>query len=78
MKRLRVKVGLSPDENGETVVAYTLRHTGGTRATVNGVHSKVLATLMGHTSAATTERYQHPQFDHLHEAIQRANQRKAQ
>lgn len=78
MRRLREKVGLGPDENGEAVVAYTMRHTGGTRATVNGVSGKVLAELMGHTRTSTTERYQHPQIDHLHAAIQKANQRKSQ
>lgn len=77
MRRLREKVGLTADENGESVVTYTFRHTGGTRATVNGVPSKVLAELMGHTSTTTTERYQHPQVEHLHDAINKVNQRRA-
>ena len=78
MQRLRKKLGLELDENGEAIVAYTLRHTGGTRATVNGVSGKMLAELMGHTTTATTERYQHPQANHLHDAIRQVNRRKAQ
>jgi integrase len=75
MRRLREKLGLGPDENGERVVAYSLRHTGATRASARGVRDKVLAQLMGHTNTATTERYQHLQADHLAEAIKRANGR---
>jgi integrase len=78
MRRLRAKLGMGPDENGEQVVAYTLRHTSATRASAQGVRDKVLAELMGHTSTATTQRYQHLQADHLAEAIQRVNTRKAQ
>jgi integrase len=78
MRRLRVRIALGPDENGEPVVAYSLRHSGATRASARGVRDKVLAQLMGHTSTATTERYQHLQADHLAEAIKRANTRKGQ
>ena len=72
MRNLRKKANLGPDENGEEVVAYTLRHTAATRACTSGVPDRVLADLMGHTSTETTRRYQHPQLDHLAEAIQRA------
>lgn len=78
MRRLRDKVGFGPDENGEQVVAYTMRHTAATRACSRGVRDKVLAELMGHTSTEMTQRYQHLQADHLAEAIKRANSRKAQ
>jgi site-specific recombinase XerD len=76
--RLRDKVGLGPDENGEQVVAYTMRHTSATRASARGVRDRVLAELMGHTSTTTTQRYQHLQADHLAEAIKRVNGRKGQ
>ena len=78
MRRLRRKVGLGPDINGEEVVAYTLRHTGGSQACVNGVRDKRLAELMGHTRTSTTERYLHLDADHLHEALEQAQRRRAQ
>jgi integrase len=78
MRRLRAKLGLGPDANGEKVVAYTLRHTAATRACARGVPDRLLADLMGHTDTATTRRYQHPQLEHLAEAIRRANARPAQ
>ncbi|MFO0881789.1 MAG: site-specific integrase [Gemmataceae bacterium] len=78
MRRLREKLGLDVDDNGEKVVAYTLRHTAATRACTRGVPDRVLADLMGHTSTSTTARYQHPQLNHLAEAIKRANAGKAQ
>jgi integrase len=77
MRRLRNKLGFGPDENGEQVVAYTMRHTAATRASSRGVRDKVLAELMGHTNTMTTARYQHLQADHLAEAIKRANSRRA-
>jgi integrase len=78
MRRLRDTLGLGPDDAGENVVAYTLRHTAATRASARGVRDRVLAELMGHTNTATTQRYQHLQADHLADAIRRANSRKAQ
>jgi site-specific recombinase XerD len=78
MGRLRAKLGLGPDENGEQIVSYTLRHTAATRASARGVRDRVLAELMGHTSTSTTQRYQHLQADHLADAIRQANARKAQ
>jgi integrase len=78
MRRLRDKLKLGPDENGERIVAYTFRHTAATRACTRGVPDRVLADLMGHTSVATTARYQHPQLDHLAEAIRQADARNPQ
>jgi integrase len=78
MRRLRVKLGLGPDDNGEQVVAYTLRHSAATRASARGVRDRVLAGVMGHSSTLTTQRYQHLQADHLADAIRHANSRPAQ
>ncbi len=75
MRRLRTRLGLEPDENGEQVVCYTMRHTSATKASARGVRDRVLAELMGHTSTGTTQRYQHLQAEHLAEAIRRVNQR---
>ena len=58
--------------HGENIVAYTLRHTAATRACTSGVPDRVLADLMGHTSTNTTRRYQHPQLEHLADAIKQA------
>ncbi|MFM7149012.1 MAG: tyrosine-type recombinase/integrase [Gemmataceae bacterium] len=72
MRRLRKKLGWTPDENGENVVAYSLRHTGATRASVLGVSDRSLSELMGHTTTSMTRRYQHPPLDHLGQAIRQA------
>lgn len=77
MRRLRAKLGLGPDEKGEQVVCYTMRHTAATRASARGVRDRVLAELMGHTNTETTQRYQHLQADHLANAIRQANERRA-
>ena len=74
MRRLREKVGLKPDENGERIVAYSFRHTAAANATVRLVRDRVLADLMGHAPGSRmTARYQHPQAEHLYAAIQQAN-----
>jgi site-specific recombinase XerD len=73
MRRLRRKLGW-PDR-GEKVVPYTMRHTGATRATANGVSDRRLADLMGHAKTITTARYQHLQVIHLHEALRQAQAR---
>jgi integrase len=78
MRTLRKKLKFDPDERGEQVVNYTLRHTAATRACAAGLRDRVLADLMGHTSTTTTARYQHLQDRHLHEAIRTANARMAQ
>ena len=68
MKRLRRRLGLTPDEAGESVVTYTIRHTGATWATAAGVRDRQLADLLGHTTTRTTARYQHLQVQDLHRA----------
>ena len=78
MRNLRKRVGLGPDERGERVVNYTLRHTAATRACVAGVRDRVLADVMGHSRTDRTARYQHLQDDHLHRAIRTANARMTQ
>jgi integrase len=47
------------NQPGERVVCYTIRHTGATKATLNGVADRLLAGIMGHSSTRTTARYQH-------------------
>ena len=59
MRRLRVKAGIGPDENGEQVVLYTARHTFGTGAAAAGVSDRRLADLMGHTDPKMTQKYIH-------------------
>jgi integrase/recombinase XerC len=78
MRRLRVRAGLGPDENGEQLVAYSMRHSAATRASARGVRDRVLAELMGHSSSSTTQRYLHLQAEHLADAIKRANSRRTQ
>lgn len=78
MKNLRARLSLGPDENGESVVNYTFRHTAATRACAAGLRDRVLAELMGHARTDTTARYQHLQDRHLHDAIRIANARVVQ
>jgi integrase len=59
MMRLRKRLGLEADHTGEKIVAYSFRHTGATRAVRNGVRDFRLASLLGHASPRTTERYVH-------------------
>lgn len=69
MRRLRKRVGIARDRRGETVVAYTFRHTMATLATKAGVRDRTLADLLGHTSTRTTARYQHLDVQHLVDAM---------
>lgn len=71
VRRLCKRLGINPDGRGEPVVAYTFRHTAATDATVRGIHDRILAEIMGHTSTRTTARYQHPKREHLHDALGR-------
>ena len=65
MRYLRRKTGLGVDDQGERIVAYTLRHTGATEAWALGIRDKMLAVIMGHSSTRTTARYIHPHQDHV-------------
>lgn len=71
VRRLRDKVKLAADSRGEKIVAYSIRHTQATAASVNGVPDRVLAEVMGHTSTRTTARYQHVSKNHLRDALKR-------
>ncbi|HLI95888.1 MAG TPA: tyrosine-type recombinase/integrase [Candidatus Baltobacteraceae bacterium] len=77
VKRLRKRTHLERDARGERLVAYTLRHSSATSATINGVPDRVLAELMGHTSTRTTARYQHLSVAHLRAALARLQTRVA-
>jgi integrase len=68
MRRLRVRAGIGPDENGERVVLYTARHTFGSRAAAAGVSDRRLAELMGHTDPKMTQKYIHLANPDLHKA----------
>jgi len=76
MKRLRDRLGYVKDKRGEQVVAYTFRHTAATIAVARGARDRVLAELMGHTTARTTARYQHLQTGHLLDAMRRIRRRR--
>jgi integrase/recombinase XerD len=65
MRVLRKICGIKP-EQGENIVAYTIRHSISTLASGPGkVRDRMLADLLGHTNPKTTRRYQHLQVDHL-------------
>ncbi len=69
MRRLRVKAGVGPDENGEQIVMYTARHTFGTAAAAEGVSDRRLAELMGHTDTKMTQKYIHLANPDLRKAV---------
>ena len=69
MRRLRVKAGIGPDENGEQIVMYTARHTFGTAAAAGGVSDRRLADLMGHTDTKMTQKYIHLANPDLRKAV---------
>lgn len=68
-RRLRVQLHIERDQRGETIVPYTLRHTGATIAAAKGVRDRILADVLGHVETKTTARYQHLQKHHLIEAM---------
>jgi integrase len=68
MKRLRERAGLAPDENGESIVMYSARHSYATAAVASGVSDRRLADLMGHTNTKTTQRYIHLAHSDLYSA----------
>lgn len=71
MRGARVRAGLDPEGAEERVVCYTMRHTGATAATKEGVKEAALAVVMGHAKTATTNRYQHLAGDDAVAAIDR-------
>jgi len=73
IKRLKKRLGLPEDCR-----LYALRHRFGTQAVMNGLDTKTLAQLMGHTSTRMTEHYIHlsGQADHLREAAAQAVRKK--
>lgn len=75
MRRLRKQLGITRDAQGETVVAYTVRHTMATDAAAKGLDNALLSRLLGHTTIRTTQRYLHFQAHHLTEALKRLHQR---
>jgi integrase len=72
MRRIRRRLDLGPDEDGEQICCYTWRHTGATAASAAGVKDRILADMMGHTSTRTTARYQHLDVHHLQAAMEKA------
>lgn len=61
MRRLRIRAGITADENGEQFVLYTNRHTFMTKAGADAsVSQSLLSELAGHTDPRTTARYFHP------------------
>lgn len=69
MRRLRHRLDIKPDRFGETVVAYTFRHSVATLASARGIKDRTLADLLGHVETRTTARYQHLDVGHLREAL---------
>ena len=72
MRRLREKLGFGPDEEGEQIVAYTLRHSSATERTIDGMTERALADQMGHTTTEMLRRYQHLTIKHLGRAMKQA------
>lgn len=70
-RRIRKRLELIADTNGENVVAYTFRHSLATYAASKGVHGRTLADLLGHVETRTTDRYVHLNVVHLREAMTR-------
>ncbi len=74
VRRDRARGGIPADAK-----LYGIRHNFGTRAIVNGVDIKTLATLLGHTSTRMTEHYLHlaGQREHLAASMRLANARRS-
>lgn len=68
-RRLRTWLKIQPDKFGETVVAYTFRHSVATLASARGIKDRLLADLLGHVETRTTRRYQHLDVGHLRDAL---------
>lgn len=74
---LRRRLRIVRDKRGETIVPYTLRHTGATIAAALGVRDRLLADVMGHIDTKTTARYLHLQTQHLQAAMWEVWKRRA-
>jgi integrase len=72
---LRRRLGYRPDDRGEQIVAYTVRHSAATLAAAHGIVDRVLADWLGHVETRTTRRYQHLNVGHIREALLRMNRR---
>lgn len=70
-RRIRRRLAMPRDVNGENVTAYTVRHSQATYAASKGIHGRTLADLLGHVDIRTTDRYVHLQVGHLREAMSR-------
>lgn len=70
-QRLRRWLQIMPDKYGETVVAYTFRHSVATLASARGIKDRLLADLLGHVETRTTRRYQHLDVGHIRDALAR-------
>ena len=63
MRRLRVRAGVKPDEQGEQFVLYTYRHSFLTKAGADPtISTSTLMNIAGHTSPVTTQRYVHTEL----------------
>lgn len=68
-RRVRRRLGLAADANGENVVAYTFRHSRATLAASKGIVDRLLSDILGHVETRTTRRYVHLHVGHLREAL---------
>jgi site-specific recombinase XerD len=71
LRRLRERLGIEKDRFGETVVAYSFRHSMATLVSAWGIKDRMLADLLGHVETRTTARYQHLDVSHLRHALER-------
>ncbi len=76
-RRIRRRLAMVADGNGENVVAYTVRHSLATNAAVKGMHGRILADWLGHVDERTTRRYVHLQVHHVRDAIERLRPHRA-
>lgn len=72
MRRVRRRLAIEVDADGEKLTAYTIRHSTATDAAAGGVLDRALADLLGHVETKTTARYQHLCVGHLRSALERA------
>jgi integrase len=68
MESVRRRAGIVPNEDGETLVLYSARHSYATTAIASKVTDRRLADLLGHTTTRTTQRYIHLAHSDLHKA----------